>query len=65
MTVKFAKPKPKENPTLGQQTFVRLPDELRERLDVLCVKEDRSLSSIIRILIVEALETRQKAKMNP
>jgi len=59
MTLKMTKPKPKPS-TSGQPIFIRLPDELRDRLDVLCLKEDRNLSSMIRVLIVEALEARQR-----
>lgn len=60
--MKFAKPKPKENHNPREVVYVRVGEELRDKLDILCTREDRNVSSMIRILIVEAIEARQKAK---
>lgn len=41
---------------------VYLPQELKDRLTVLAEKDKRSVSVLIEILILEALEARDKGK---
>jgi predicted DNA-binding protein len=55
MAVKFkkeVKPKP------ADVIYIRLPEETKDRIEILCAREDRNLSSMCRILITEALEKR-------
>lgn len=59
MTVKMSKPKPAVSREPG--TFVRFSEQTLERLHTLRAREDRNLSSMIRILVEEALEARKKA----
>jgi predicted transcriptional regulator len=42
---------------------VYLPQDLKDRLAVIAQKDKRSLSVMIEILILEALETRDKRKV--
>lgn len=56
MPLKLQKPK---KPAIEGAVYVRLPEEIREWIEVQCTKEDRNISSMIRILLMEAREARK------
>jgi len=46
--------------TKKRQTSIYLPDDLRENLEAIAEKEQRSLTFVIEQLLREALEAKQK-----
>lgn len=47
-------------PSMG----IILGEELRARVREMAEKEDRTISSMIRVLLIEAMESRRKRKRN-
>lgn len=56
MPLKLQKTK---KPPIEGAVYVRIPDDLREWIEIQCTKEERPISTMVRILVTEAREARK------